>query len=145
MMMPPMPPRMLTPSASRMMMPEMMRRCAPAAMRVANSRLRSAIIRTNNRVIMSRPTPHATPMRTVTVRDVESSDCAIPLTILVEVATATPGTCCWICAATASASYPGFTLTMTEEIMRSVSSVEYLLRPLRSEESMTFFAVSKFI
>ena len=36
-------------------------------------------------------------------------------------------------------------MTITEEIMRSVSSVEYLLRPLRSEESMTFLAVSKFM
>ena len=79
------------------------------------------------------------------MRDVASRDWAMPLTSFVEVATETPGTCSRICAATASASYPGATLTMTEEMMRSVSSVEYLLSPLRREESMTFFAVSKFM
>ena len=109
--MPPTPPSALTASASRMMMREISRRCAPAAMRVANSLLRSTIIRTNMSVIMSRPAPHATAMRVVTVRDVASRDWAMPLTSFAEVATDTPGTCSRICAATASASYPGATLT----------------------------------
>ena len=120
-------------------------RCAPATIRDANSRFLSMIIMTKIRVIMSSPTPQTRAMRVTTVRDVASRLCAMPLTMRVEVVTLTPGTLRSMSAATASMSRPGATLTMTEEMMSSVSRLVYLLSPLRSEESMRIFAVSKFV
>ena len=117
--------------------------CAPRAMSVPNSRLRSTIIMTKINVIIARPTPHTSATSTVTVREVASSERAMPLTIVVEVVTFTPGTFARMSAATASTSRPGATLTMTEEMMWPVSRVVYLLRPLSREESMRMRAVSK--
>ena len=98
---------------------------------------------TKTRVTIAKPTPHTRAISAVIVRDVVSSDRAIPLTIVVDVATDTPGTRASMSAATASTSLPGATLTMTEEMMWPVSRVVYLLSPLSSDESMRIRAVSK--
>ena len=95
------------------------------------------------RVIITKPTPHTSAIKVVTVREVLSNDREIPLTRVVEVATDTPGTRAAMSEATALTSLPGSTLTMTEEIMWSVSRLVYLLRPFSNEESMRILAVSK--
>ena len=118
---------------------------APRAMSVPNSRFRSTIIMTKTRVIITSPMPHTATIRALTVREVASREAAMPLTIVVEVVTETPGTRASMSAATASTSLPGATLTMTEEMMWSVSRLVYLFSPFSSEESMRMRAVSKVV
>ena len=85
-------PTALTTTASDKTMRETRPLWAPTATSVPNSRLRSTIIMTKTRVTIAKPTPHTRAISAVIVRDVVSSDRAIPLTIVVDVATDTPGT-----------------------------------------------------